>query len=782
MPKIVITEVDNTSPGVLSESTDVVYIPGFVNLDRQTNSGLYNSAGEYVGIKVHEPTLFTSISTFENLCGTEPAYFNEDQKYTDLAGITADGDLTGFSADAIPYHNIMFTEGQADPAYVMAKEILSAGLPVLFERMNEDDYTQTFNKVSEAPADWDTDYKNYQKGIASYSSISTPVLPEMFTKQNGKAYLNASGGSIVYYTRTAVKDVSEGDAPTIAFSPVSEVETYTKDGIQVVMDEGSETTDGVSVPAYYVKNSDLVSESDLTHYYFKSPIYFSNVTPVYKAGTYYLKQNDNYVLLDSTVAPADWGSADKYYTKSGSSYTVVTFTKEITPAFNDESLKGKTIITPSASDSTVFEVVTEEPETWGNTSVKFYTLSTEVLPIKAVTSGPSINAKPIKAGSVISEGTEFIPHSWVVGYMEGVCSSLVFKQVEGINPGTSAEAAPAWDPSAIYRIVSSGINISTMYDSLSSVYAINDSGLADKGNYSIKYLTSGGYPTYEYSQNSLVAKMLNLCKERGDCVAFIDHTDNPYRNQNIDQPGSLYYAIKNDLTFQTSGEFATMFTPWATYNRTTTDLDEQMRKSKNYDATVRMPGSFAYFQSLGDSLTVNPNWLAVAGVARGLVQNLASGGMTTNIPNGTADKMSPRDAISINPITNIKPYGYTIWGNRTLKNNATEGNLTATSFLNVRNLVSDIKKEVYRTARRLTFEQNSDILWINFKAELTPLLDKMLHGYGISSYKLQLDTKHPKYNEKATLCVKIIISPIEPVEDFYVSIIMQDDQDAVISE
>ena len=772
MPKIVITEVDNTSPGVLSESTDVVYIPGFVNLDRQTNSGLYNSAGEYVGIKVHEPTLFTSISTFESLCGAEPAYFTEDQKYTDLAGITADGDLMGFSADAIPYHNIMFTEGQADPAYVMAKEILSAGLPVLFERMNEDDYTQTFNKVSEAPADWDTDYKNYQKGIASYSSISTPVLPEMFTKQNGKAYLNASGGSIVYYTRTAVKDVSEGDAPTIAFSPVSEVETYTKDGIQFVMDEGSETTDGVYVPAYYVKNSDLVSESDLTHYYFKSPIYFSNVTPVYKAGTYYLKQDDNYVLLDSTVAPADWGSADKYYTKSGSNYTVVTFTKEITPAFNDESLKGKTIITPSANDSTVFEVVTEEPETWGNASVKFYTLSTEVLPIKAVTSGPSINAKPIKASCVIAEGTEFIPHSWVVGYMEGVCSSLVFKQVEGINPGTSSEVAPAWDPNSIYRLVSNGISIANMYDSLSSVYAINDSGLADKGNYSIKYLTSGGYPTYEYSQNSLVAKMLNLCQERGDCVAFIDHTDNPYRNQNIDQPGSLYYAIKNDLTFQTSGEFATMFTPWATYNRTTTDLDEQLRKAKNYDATVRMPGSFAYFLSLGDSLTVNPNWLAVAGVARGLVQNLASGGMTTNIPNGTADKMSPRDAISINPITNIKPYGYTIWGNRTLKNNATEGNLTATSFLNVRNLVSDIKKEVYRTARRLTFEQNSDILWINFKSKITPTLDKMLTGYGLSNYKI---VKNKEASEKFKLVANIKLYPIYAVEEFDITVSFEEE-------
>ena len=55
-------------------------------------------------------------------------------------------------------------------------------------------------------------------------------------------------------------------------------------------------------------------------------------------------------------------------------------------------------------------------------------------------------------------------------------------------------------------------------------------------------------------------------------------------------------------------------------------------------------------------------------------------------------------------------------------------------------------------------------------------------GMVLVAISLQLDTTHPKYNEKATLCVKIIISPIEPVEDFYVSIIMQDDQDAVISE
>ena len=93
MPKIVITEVDNTSPGIIDESTDVVYIPGFVNVDRTINSGLYDTDGEYVGIKVNEPTLFTSISEFESLCGTEPAYFSADQKYSSLSGLEADGSM-----------------------------------------------------------------------------------------------------------------------------------------------------------------------------------------------------------------------------------------------------------------------------------------------------------------------------------------------------------------------------------------------------------------------------------------------------------------------------------------------------------------------------------------------------------------------------------------------------------------------------------------------------------------------------------------------------------------
>ena len=52
----------------------------------------------------------------------------------------------------------------------------------------------------------------------------------------------------------------------------------------------------------------------------------------------------------------------------------------------------------------------------------------------------------------------------------------------------------------------------------------------------------------------------------------------------------------------------------------------------------------------------------------------------------------------------MSPFGLRIWGNRTLFDNSGKGNLTASSFLNIRNLCSDIKKTVWTAARTLTFE------------------------------------------------------------------------------
>ena len=267
--------------------------------------------------------------------------------------------------------------------------------------------------------------------------------------------------------------------------------------------------------------------------------------------------------------------------------------------------------------------------------------------------------------------------------------------------------------------------------------------------------------TEEESGYVLAQKMLSVAAQRGDAVALIDHTDN--RARALTGPTSVYGAIAESAF--TDGEFGAMFTPWASYT--------MINEGSAVPATQLMPASFAYLMSMARSIRTNPNWLAVAGVTRGLVPYIGTLDTVANLTNTIANSYQPRDDVSINAITNIKPYGLTIWGNRTLKKNVND--LTATSFLNTRNLVNEVKKVAYITAKSLIFEQNTDVLWINFRAGITPLLDKMMTGQGLSNYKIIKGTT----TERAKVVATIKLFPVYAVEDFEITVIISDDNVSV---
>ena len=623
MPKIEILEKDLTTPGVVSDSTDVVYVPGFVDT---TQSSLYNSSGEFIGLRKNEPRLFTSVAEFISLCGKKPATFPEDQKYP--VGTTE----SLFAEDSYDVSDVMFVKGQPDTGYIMAKELLASGISVVFERINSD--------------------------------------PEV---------------KVRYVPKT---DALSKDSPSYLYTLSSGEEIYVK---YTGQEMSGKPVNGK------VKKINKVS-----------------VTKFADGTTYYTMVGDTECALDMVdkqlgeflVAPK-YESGKQYYT-----FSDVTDTSEL--------------------------------EIWdSDTCVNFVA---------------------------------------VVDDSEGAGYRFIRYNMPGIIP-SNAYVEEQYDET---------ISVESMYEGLSAVFdTSNIEGIVDKGNYSVKYITSGGYPTYEYDGGSLVVKMLNFAETRGDCVALIDHTDYLDRELNPTKDGSLFKSVNDSRgLFADSGEYGAMFTPWSTYNRITSDYE--VATYKKYEGTsmekeeirdvaltsttqLRAPGSFAYLMSLADSIKTNANWMAVAGVTRGKVRNLASDGMTTVIPNGVADAMQPRkNAVTINAITNISPYGYTIWGNRTLK--PVEKNLVATNFLNIRNLISDIKKTCYRVARKTTFEQNTDILWINFSSEIGKLLDRMKTGFGISGYKIVKDTEHEKAAEKATLCAKIIIYPTYAVEDFYITVVLKDDE------
>lgn len=285
--------------------------------------------------------------------------------------------------------------------------------------------------------------------------------------------------------------------------------------------------------------------------------------------------------------------------------------------------------------------------------------------------------------------------------------------------------------------------------------------LSDRNTYNFKFLTSGSYPTFEYDGNSIVNTMLKVVGTRGDSLALIDHT-NKIDRKLVDDDKSLYSSI-NKLSEviinqgsnqEDARKYGSMFTPWATY------------KALSLDGNYILPGSFAYLNSLAISVQTNANWYAVAGVTRGLVPNFLQPQQI--VTGAIANKLQSEKGISINPITNIRPYGYCIWGNRTLNKN--DKSLIASSFLNIRSLANDVKKEVYNTANKLTFELNNDVLWLNFKASIEPMLDRMVSGNGLSDYKLIRKTS----SKRATIEAIIRLYAIEAVENFDITIELSD--------
>ena len=189
---------------------------------------------------------------------------------------------------------------------------------------------------------------------------------------------------------------------------------------------------------------------------------------------------------------------------------------------------------------------------------------------------------------------------------------------------------------------------------------------------------------------------------------------------------------------------------------------------------VSIPMTFGYLFAYANSIKSNPEGYAIAGGTRGLIPELSE--LEYYYTNAESEMLQGR-AISnevdlddeednvgcaINTAMYVRPFGDIIWGNRTFKNNDAILKTTATSFLNVRNFVNAIKKKLYDTARKYTFEQNSEVLWINFQSEITPMLEELKANNCILGYVF----KKVATNAKARLKAKLTIVPIEGVEDF----------------
>lgn len=358
-------------------------------------------------------------------------------------------------------------------------------------------------------------------------------------------------------------------------------------------------------------------------------------------------------------------------------------------------------------------------------------------------------------------------------------------EVTAYNEEHAAEITAGTLAAAVFDIT-----VDNFYTKLSTTIYATGTDITDRNEYQFKYVTAGGYPVFEYNNNTLMKAMMAVCSSRGDAFALIDHTNNPYRTLVATDNRSVYKILQGaGLTKNAISSYGTMFTPWMNVS---VSGDYSIPGPENTviagAASYDMAPSFSYLLSLAASIKTYPSWLAIAGVTRGLIPRSPVPAISSILTNSIAESYQPEGAtgVAINPITKINPYGQTIWGNRTLKDNADDGSMTAISHLNIRNMLCDIKKVAYVAANELMFEQNTNSTWISFCGEITPTLDKMQQGGGIADYLMIRNTKFDNQGNplrKSTISCKIRIWPTYAIDKFDIAIELSDGNASVeISE
>lgn len=294
--------------------------------------------------------------------------------------------------------------------------------------------------------------------------------------------------------------------------------------------------------------------------------------------------------------------------------------------------------------------------------------------------------------------------------------------------------------------------------------------LKDKGFYDFRFITLG-YPASIAAADIKVinANIKAVSEARKDCTAVLDHAKEATKADLID-------ITKREECFgSVADKFTRCITPWCNF----IGNDDNGKAISG----VELPGSFFYLESFANSVkNNNAVWFSNAGVIRGVAAHLGEplikyGSLDIEKlqPETGEDLEASNSTFAVNPIAYVRPYGFRIWGNRTAEiidsNITKDASLKASHFANVMEGVVELSKTLYNSSVLSMFEQNSDVLWNNFKNLIEILLDRMLSNQGVKGYKIT----RVNSAKKGTLSAIVRIIPIEGVEFFNLTIELGDD-------
>lgn len=320
-----------------------------------------------------------------------------------------------------------------------------------------------------------------------------------------------------------------------------------------------------------------------------------------------------------------------------------------------------------------------------------------------------------------------------------------------------------------------GLGYTVLYKRLTDVGELEDQdfyeGLEDKSVYDFRYVLTGLRAGVGLTGNSTITANNNISKlatSRNDILALVDIDENAYLNSGLTTQTQIAKSITSWINQATeANEYSAIVGP---------GLDLYLAEDNVYKNST-LPMSFYYLACAKYDLDINyKEWYAVAGYKRGVCKYVIKNPLL-KVGEVLVNKLSPRtntttvDEVPVSKACNLVAQirgNYYIWGNRTAFTLQAD-DLKAKHYLNIRQLIITIKKELYNILTSKTFNPNSDTLWFSFKSAITPLLDTMVSNDGILDYDIIRTT----VAQKGTMAATLRIVPIEAVEDFEITISLE---------
>ena len=333
----------------------------------------------------------------------------------------------------------------------------------------------------------------------------------------------------------------------------------------------------------------------------------------------------------------------------------------------------------------------------------------------------------------------------------------------------------------VYELLQLGYTVYyKKFESMADLIATDEDGdtfwkpLEDKSLYDFRYIVPGFIKEND-TIKEVYSKIIRLAETRGDCFALIDI---PY-DQYLDSTKTRAKIISDIKTYANkhSSKYTALIAPVVKYTNLHDTQNFRDASSNDYlrDGSV-LPGGFHYLACAAKAFNTYSEWYAVAGYTRGVSDYIIQS-LGYNFGETMADELQPRNGtlqannetsgVAVNLIIKLRDR-YLLWGNRTANKIDADG-LRASDFLNIRQLCSTLKKQIYTACKRFTFDQNDQTLWINWKNTIRPTLEKMKADQGIEDYKFIRLTD----NARGELKCRVRVIPIEAVESFDITIELQ---------